>query len=53
MMNQQADFYARKLKEWEEKMKAAAEAGDYEAWQFSSHEVENYKQMLERVNDSS
>lgn len=49
MMNHQADFYARKLAEWQAKSKAASEAADLKAWEHAEREIENYRQMLERV----
>ena len=44
-----AEFYLRKIAEWEEKQKQASEDGEYAAWQQAEREIENYKLMLERV----
>ena len=43
------EFYQRLLEEWEAKLKQASEHGDYAAWQQAERELENYKQMLERL----
>ena len=42
------EFCRQRIAEWEAKLKAASEAGDYPAFQVAERELKNYQEMLKR-----
>lgn len=49
--NPMADFYRRKMVEWQEKQKQTEAAKDVDAAIFAADEAENYRTALARIEN--